>query len=132
MPRLLLVEDNELSRDMLSRRLARRGYDVLTAVDGEESLAIAERQAPDLILMDLTLPVIDGYETMRRLRANARTQSIPIIVLSAHVLDASRDQASLAGCDDYDVKPIDFPRLLEKIETILARKRPLSKSSSTS
>jgi two-component system, cell cycle response regulator DivK len=132
MPRLLLVEDNELSRDMLSRRLARRGYDVLTAVDGEESLAIAERQAPDLILMDLTLPVIDGYETMRRLRANARTQSIPIIVLSAHVLDASRDQASLAGCDDYDVKPIDFPRLIEKIETILARKRPLSKSSSTS
>jgi two-component system cell cycle response regulator DivK len=132
MPRLLLVEDNELSRDMLSRRLARRGYDVLTAVDGEESLAIAERQVPDLILMDLTLPVIDGYETMRRLRANARTQSIPIIVLSAHVLDASRDQASLAGCDDYDVKPIDFPRLIEKIETILARKRPLSKSSSAS
>jgi CheY-like chemotaxis protein len=109
---------------MLSRRLARRGYDVLTAVDGEESLVIAEQQEPDLILMDLTLPVIDGYETMRRLRANARTQLIPILVLSAHVLDASRDQASLAGCDDFDVKPVDLPRLLEKIETILARKRP--------
>ncbi len=116
MPTILIVEDNEVNRDMLSRRLSRRGYQVLTAVDGQEGVTVAQSQNPDLILMDLSLPVMDGWEATKRLKAAPETQSIPIIALTAHALMSDRDQAIEAGCDDYETKPIDFPRLLEKLE----------------
>ena len=114
--KILLVEDNEMNRDMLSRRLQRRGYDVDLAVDGEQGVAMAQAAAPDLILMDMSLPVIDGWEATRRLKEDPATQHIPIIALTAHAMSGDREKALAAGCDDYDTKPTDLPRLLAKIE----------------
>jgi CheY-like chemotaxis protein len=125
MPRILLVEDNEMNRDMLSRRLQRKGYTVLIAVDGEQGLATAYSEMPDLILMDISLPFIDGYEVTRRLKANPRTRHIPVIALTAHALLTDRDKALRAGCNDYDTKPVDFARLTEKIETLLVKEKSL-------
>lgn len=125
MPRILLVEDNEMNRDMLSRRLQRKGYTVLIAVDGEQGLATAYSEMPDLILMDISLPFIDGYEVTRRLKANPRTKHIPVIALTAHALLTDRDKAMKAGCNDYDTKPVDFSRLTEKIETLLVKEKSL-------
>jgi two-component system, cell cycle response regulator DivK len=125
MPRILLVEDNEMNRDMLSRRLQRKGYSVLIAVDGEQGLATAYSEMPDLILMDISLPFIDGYEVTRRLKANPRTKHIPVIALTAHALLTDRDKAMRAGCNDYDTKPVDFSRLTEKIETLLVKEKSL-------
>ena len=123
MQRILLVEDNEMNRDMLSRRLQRKGYSVSIAEDGERGLAMALAQIPDLILMDLSLPFIDGCEVTRRLKANPSTREIPIIVLTAHALVRDRDRAYQAGCDDYDTKPVDFARLMEKIEHFLPQEK---------
>ncbi len=119
MPKILVVEDNEMNRDMLSRRLQRRGYEVILAVDGGEGLALAQSQRPDLILMDMSLPVVDGWQATRRLKAAPETRSIPIIALTAHAMATDRDKAVEAGCDDYDTKPVELPRLLEKIEAFL-------------
>lgn len=119
MTKILLVEDNEMNRDMLGRRLQRRGYKVLIAVDGAEGVAMAQANAPDLILMDMSLPVMDGWEATRRLKAAPETQTIPIIALTAHALSGDREKAIEAGCDDYDTKPIEFNRLLAKMETLL-------------
>jgi two-component system, cell cycle response regulator DivK len=121
MPKLLLVEDNEMNRDMLSRRLQRRGYEVVIAVDGQEGVALAQSEAPDLILMDMSLPVMDGWEATRRLKAASETMTIPVIALTAHAMSGDREKAMEAGCDDYDAKPIDLPRLLEKIEALLGK-----------
>jgi CheY-like chemotaxis protein len=125
MPRILLVEDNEMNRDMLSRRLQRKGYSVLIAHDGEQGLAKACSEIPDLILMDISLPFIDGYEVTRRLKANPRTRHIPVIALTAHALLTDRDRALNAGCNDYDTKPVDFARLTEKIENLLVNEKKL-------
>jgi len=119
MAKLLLVEDNEMNRDMLSRRLQRRGYEVIMAVDGEEAITLTLSEVPDLILMDMSLPLLDGWEATRRLKAAPQTQSIPILALTAHAMEGDRDKAIEAGCDDYDSKPIEFPRLLAKIQTLL-------------
>lgn len=121
MTRILLVEDNEMNRDMLSRRLIRRGYAVAIAVDGEAGVAAAAREKPDLILMDMSLPGIDGWEATRQLKAQEATRAIPIIGLSAHAMAGDRDKAMAAGCDDYDTKPVELPRLIGKIETLLGR-----------
>ena len=121
MPRILLVEDNEASRDMLSRRLARRGYEVSLAVDGEEALAAVRSSRPDLILMDMDLPVLDGWEAAARLKASPDTQAIPIIALTAHAMAGDRERALEAGCDDFETKPIEFERLLSKMEALLNR-----------
>ena len=118
--KILLVEDNELNRDMLSRRLLRRGFDVVLAVDGQQALAIASQTAPDLILLDMSLPIIDGWEVACQLKAAPGVASIPIIALTAHAMGGDRERAIQAGCNDYDTKPIDFPRLLEKIEALTA------------
>ena len=120
MPRILLVEDNEMNRDMLSRRLERKGYEVLLAVDGREGVERAGAEAPDLVLMDMSLPVLDGWEATRILKAAPATRGIPVIALTAHAMSSDRAKALEAGCDDYDTKPIDLPRLLEKIEALLA------------
>jgi two-component system, cell cycle response regulator DivK len=125
MPRILLVEDNEMNRDMLSRRLQKKGYSVVIAVDGEQGLATAYSEMPDLILMDISLPFIDGYEVTRRLKANPRTRHIPVIALTAHALLTDRDKAIKAGCNDYDTKPVDFTRLTDKIETLLVKEKTL-------
>ena len=119
MPRVLLVEDNEMNRDMLSRRLARKKYEVLVAVDGGEGVSMAHSKSPDLILMDMSLPVIDGWEATRQLKADPGTSSIPIIALTAHAMAGDKEKALEAGCDDYDTKPIELPRLLGKMETFL-------------
>ena len=121
MPKILLVEDNEMNRDMLSRRLIRRGYEVALAFDGEQGLAMARSESPSLILMDMSLPGIDGWEATRRLKAAPETQKIPIIALTAHAMSGDREKAQAAGCDDFDTKPVDLTRLLEKIETLLGR-----------
>jgi CheY-like chemotaxis protein len=121
MPKILLVEDNEMNRDMLSRRLERKGFQVLTAVDGAEGVALAVSAAPDLILMDMDLPVLDGWDATRRLKAEPATQSIPVIALTAHAMADDRDKALAAGCDDYDTKPVEFARLLEKIQAQLSK-----------
>ena len=123
MTTILLVEDNEPSRDALGRRLERRGYHVLPAVDGQQAVALARERTPDLILMDLGLPVIDGWEATRQLKSDAATQHIPIIVLSAHAMTDDRELALAAGGDDFDTKPIRFEQLLEKIERLLAERR---------
>ena len=122
MSKILLVEDNEMNRDMLSRRLQRKGYEVLIAVDGEAGVKIAASERPDLILMDMSLPVLDGWEATRRLKGEPNTASIPIIALTAHVMGGDRDKALAAGCDDYDSKPIDFERLLGKMQALLKKK----------
>jgi len=119
MAKILLVEDNEMNRDMLARRLERRGYQVVMAVDGDQGLQLAQVEAPDLILMDMSLPVLDGWEATRRLKAMPVTQAIPIIALTAHAMSGDREKALEAGCNDYDSKPIEFPRLLGKIEALL-------------
>jgi two-component system cell cycle response regulator DivK len=119
MPRILLVEDNEMNRDMLSRRLQRKGYEVIIALNGEVGVTMAASDRPDLILMDMSLPVLDGWEATRRLKGMPGTASIPIIALTAHVMADDRDKALAAGCDDYDVKPIDFERLLGKMQALL-------------
>ena len=124
MPKILLVEDNEPSRDALGRRLQRRGYEVVLAVDGQEAVSTAHAVKPDLVLMDLGLPVIDGWEATRQLKADASTQHIPIIVLSAHAMTNDREQALMAGADDFDSKPVHFERLVEKIEDILRQPAP--------
>ena len=121
MPKLLLVEDNEMNRDMLSRRLIRRGYEVLIAVDGQQGVAMAQSESPDLILMDMSLPLIDGWEATRTLKAAAETKGIPVIALTAHAMSTDRDKAMEAGCDDYDTKPIELPRLLGKIEALIGK-----------
>jgi two-component system, cell cycle response regulator DivK len=119
MPKILIVEDNEMNRDMLSRRLARRGYDIVMAVDGAQGVAAAAAERPDLILMDMSLPVLDGWEATRKLKAEADTRAIPVIGLTAHAMTGDRDKALAAGCDDYDTKPVELPRLLGKIEALL-------------
>ena len=121
MPKILLVEDNEMNRDMLSRRLERRGYQVLIAADAEQGVAMAQSEAPDLILMDMSLPVLNGWEAARQLKAASETQAIPIIALTAHAMVGDREKAIEAGCDDFDTKPIELPRLLDKIEAILGK-----------
>jgi two-component system, cell cycle response regulator DivK len=121
MAKILLVEDNEMNRDMLSRRLLRKGYEVVMAVDGEQAVAMAQSEKPDLILMDMSLPVIDGWEATRRVKASEASSGIPIIALTAHAMSGDRERALGAGCDDYDTKPIEISRLLEKIDALLAR-----------
>ena len=120
MTKILLVEDNEMNRDMLSRRLKRKGYEVVIAVDGAEGVSLGETENPALILMDMSLPVMDGWEATQKLKGNPDTQSIPIIALTAHAMTGDRDKALKAGCDDYDTKPIDLKRLLGKIKALLA------------
>lgn len=124
MPKVLLVEDNEANRDMLSRRLIRKGYDVVMAEDGGQAVQIATAEKPDIVLMDMSLPVIDGWEATRRLKAEEETRAIPVIALTAHAMAGDRERALEAGCDDYDTKPIELPRLLEKMQTLLARSQP--------
>ena len=119
MPKVLLIEDNEMNIDMLSRRLRRKGYDVVLARDGAEGLAAVAAEKPDVVLMDMSLPVLDGWEATRRLKAAPETRSIPVIALTAHAMSSDREKALEAGCDDYDTKPIELPRLLEKIERLL-------------
>ena len=121
MAKILLVEDNEMNRDMLSRRLERKGYAVVMAVDGGEGVAKAGAEMPDLILMDMNLPVLDGWEATKQIKASPQTGAIPVIGLSAHAMSGDREKGLAAGCDDYDTKPVEFPRLLEKIETILGK-----------
>jgi len=119
MPKILLVEDNEMNRDMLSRRLERRGFEVVIAVDGGEGVSLAAQHLPGLIIMDMSLPVLDGWEATRQIKSNLTTQPIPVLALTAHAMAGERDKALAAGCDDYDTKPVDFVRLLEKIEKLL-------------
>lgn len=118
MLKILLVEDNELNRDMLSRRLASRGFAIVMAIDGLEALNMAQEEAPDLILLDMGLPILDGYQVAARLKAGA-SNSIPVLGLSAHAMEGDRERALLAGCDDYDTKPVDINRLMEKITNLL-------------
>jgi CheY-like chemotaxis protein len=119
MPKILLVEDNEMNRDMLSRRLERREFEVIIAVDGEQGLRVAESEQPDLILMDMSLPVIDGWEATRRIRQDEGLKAIPVIALTAHAMSGDRQKALDAGCNDYDTKPVDFKRLMGKINRVL-------------
>lgn len=123
MTRILLVEDNEMNRDMLSRRLSRRGYEVLIAENGKLGVQLTASEKPDLVLMDMSLPVMDGWEAARQLKADPTTRGIPIIALTAHAMAKDREMAIEAGCDDYDSKPIDMARLLQKIELLLAANR---------
>jgi len=121
MTKILLVEDNEMNRDMLSRRLERKGYGIVMAVDGQQAVDMATSETPVLILMDMSLPIIDGWEATRRIKANAATRGIPIIALTAHAMQGDELKAKEAGCDDFDTKPVELPRLLEKIEAQLKR-----------
>lgn len=123
MAKILLVEDNEMNRDMLSRRLIRNGFEVVMAIDGEQAVALAKSELPDLILMDMSLPVIDGWEATRRVKDTEATSNIPIIALTAHAMSGDREKTLDAGCDDYDTKPIEMPRLLGKINDLLRRSR---------
>lgn len=120
MAKILLVEDNELNRDMLSRRLARRGFEVVLAGDGQEGLDTARAERPDLVVMDLSLPILDGWEAIRQLRADPEISAIPVLALTAHAMAGDRGQALAAGADDYDTKPVDFARLMTKIDALLA------------
>jgi CheY-like chemotaxis protein len=119
MSRLLLVEDNDMNREMLSRRLQRKGFEVLIAIDGEEGIQVARSEHPDLILMDMSLPLLDGWETTRRLKSSPSTSSIPVVALTAHAIPGDREKALAVGCDEYDTKPVDIVRLLEKIQFLL-------------
>jgi two-component system cell cycle response regulator DivK len=121
MTTILIVEDNEMNRDMLSRRLQKRGFDILLAFDGQAGIDVAAARTPDLILMDLSLPVIDGWQATQRLKADEALRQIPVIALSAHAMATDREKALGAGCDDFDTKPIDLPRLMAKIAALLAR-----------
>ena len=120
MPKILLVEDNEMNRDMLSRRLIRRGYEVVMAEDGAKGVELANSESPDLILMDLSLPIMDGWEATRTLKANDSTKAIPVIALTAHAMKSDEDKAKEAGCDDFDTKPVDLNRLIEKMDKYLS------------
>jgi CheY-like chemotaxis protein len=124
MAKILVVEDNEMNRDMLSRRLTRKGYEIIIAIDGQQGVDMAKADSPDLILMDMSLPVLDGWEATRQLKAVDPTKTIPIIALTAHAMAGDREKAIAAGADDYDVKPIELPRLLGKIEALLGSKAP--------
>ena len=128
MAKILLVEDNEMNRDMLSRRLMRRGYEVAVAVDGAQGVAMARSEKPDLVLMDLSLPGIDGWEATRRIKAGAETKHLPVIGLTAHAMAGDREKALEAGCDDYDTKPIELDRLIGKIESLLSNCAKASRS----
>ena len=119
MARILLVEDNEMNRDMLSRRLTRKGFEILIAEDGQKGMDMTQNEHPDLVLMDMSLPVVDGWEATRRLKASEETKHIPIIALTAHAMAGDREKTLEAGCDDYDTKPIELTRLLDKINTLL-------------
>jgi len=121
MSKILLVEDNEMNRDMLTRRLERKGFEVVIAVDGQAGIDMASSTSPDIILMDLSLPIIDGWEATRQIKADPATQSIPVIALTAHAMAGDEQKALAAGCDDYDTKPIDLKRLLGKIENLLGK-----------
>jgi CheY-like chemotaxis protein len=123
MTKILLVEDNEMNRDMLSRRLIRKGYEVVMALDGRQAVEMAAGENPDLILMDMSLPVVDGWEATRQVKSTPATRAIPVIALTAHAMAGDREKAIEAGCDDYDTKPIDLPRLLGKIASVLKRKQ---------
>ena len=125
MKRILLVEDNEMNREMLSRRLSRRGFEVITATNGQASIDMAASQQPDLILMDLSLPVVDGWDATRRLKANPATRRIPVLALTAHAMDGEREKSLAAGCDEFDTKPIDIDRLLLKIWSLLEKNEAL-------
>jgi CheY-like chemotaxis protein len=119
MTKVLLIEDNEMNRDMLSRRLIRRGFEVIFAVDGQQGIDLARSQRPDIILMDMSLPVIDGWEATRRVKSDDATRGVPVIGLTAHAMSGDREKAIEAGCDDYDTKPVEFDRLIGKIERLL-------------
>lgn len=121
MAKILLVEDNEMNRDMLSRRLSKKGYEIIVATDGKQGVDTALRVRPDLILMDMSLPEIDGWEATRQLKAQTDMRAIPIIALTAHAMSGDKEKALKAGCDDYDTKPVDLARLVEKIEALLKR-----------
>jgi two-component system cell cycle response regulator DivK len=121
MSKVLLVEDNEMNRDMLSRRLERRGYQIVMALDGQQGVDLARSEKPDLILLDMSLPVLDGWEAARQLKSDEQTRAIPVIALTAHAMSGDREKALEAGCDDYDTKPIDLNRLLGKMEALLKR-----------
>jgi len=123
MAKILVVEDNEMNRDMLTRRLQRRGYEVVIAVDGAEGLAMAQSESPALVLMDISLPVLDGWEATRRLKMAPETKSIPVIALTAHAMSGDRERCIEAGCDDFDTKPVEIARLVGKIETLLQRSK---------
>ena len=122
MPKILLVEDNEMNRDMLSRRLARNGFEVVIAVDGGQGVAMASSEKPDLILMDMSLPVLDGWEATRQIKGASETKAIPVIALTAHAMAGDEEKAMAAGCNDYETKPVDLPKLLAKIEALLQSK----------
>ena len=122
MPKILLVEDNEMNRDMLSRRLIRSGYEVILAMDGAEGVAMAASAAPDLVLMDMSLPVVDGWEATRRLKGDPATRGLPVIALTAHAMAGDEKKAREAGCDDFDTKPVEYTRLLSKIEGLLQKR----------
>ncbi|HTH94946.1 MAG TPA: response regulator [Rhodocyclaceae bacterium] len=121
MAKILLVEDNEMNRDMLSRRLIRQGFEVVMAIDGQQGVDMASVEKPDLILMDMSLPVINGWEATEKVKANPETKHIPVIALTAHAMAEDREKCIAAGCDDFDTKPVELPRLLEKIKALLAR-----------
>ena len=121
MPKVLVVEDNEMNRDMLSRRLQRRGYEVVVSADGEDGVNKARSESPDIILMDMDLPVLDGWAATKMLKAAPETQNIPVIALTAHAMAGDREKALEAGCDDYDTKPVEFARLVEKMEKLLGK-----------
>lgn len=122
MPKILLVEDNEMNRDMLSRRLTRKGYSVLLAVDGRQAVEMTRAERPDIVLMDMSLPVLDGWDATREIKAASETAAIPVIALTAHAMVSDRERCLSAGCDDFDTKPVELSRLLEKIEQQLARR----------
>jgi two-component system, cell cycle response regulator DivK len=124
MAKVLLVEDNEMNRDMLSRRLVRRGFEVIFAVDGQQGIDLAKSERPDIILMDLSLPVVDGWEAARRVKADDATRGVPVIGLTAHAMAGDREKAIEAGCDDYDTKPVELERLISKIEKLLGGGKP--------
>lgn len=124
MTKILLVEDNELNRDMLSRRLQRRGFEVVNAVNGLEGVEMAHSEAPELILMDISLPIMDGWVAARKIKESPKTRSTPIIALTAHAMVGDREKSLKAGCDDYDTKPIDFQRLLQKMKTLMEKRTP--------
>jgi CheY-like chemotaxis protein len=126
MPKILLVEDNEMNRDMLSRRLQRKGYAVVLAVDGAQGVALAAAEQPDLILMDMSLPVLDGWEATRKIKATPAISAVPVIALTAHAMAGDHEKCIAAGCDDYDTKPVDLPRLLGKIEALLGKSDSLT------
>ena len=123
MPTILLVEDNEMNRDMLSRRLIRSGYEVVLALDGAQGVALAASEAPDVVLMDMSLPVLDGWEATRRLKSDPKTRTLPVIALTAHAMAGDEAKARQAGCDDFDTKPVEYTRLLSKIEGLLQKRK---------